>query len=298
MKIAVIGGGAIGLLFTAYLTEVGQDVTLFVRRNAQKDLILNNGVTLSTNQETHCLPKTAVLQKSLYGFELIVVAVKQHHLENILPSLRESDSGTTLLFIQNGMAHIDQLKQLHNDHILLGIVEHGATKQNDFSVAHKGIGITKIAAIRGNEKVIEQLPTMESFPFSLYHDWYEISVEKLLINHAINPLTAIFKVTNGELVKNKFYNQLMRRIYDEAMTIFELDNSEIIWEKIISICDSTALNRSSMLQDIEHMRPTEIQAISGYVLSYARRLGKPCPMTEFLILSIKGLERSSGERGD
>ena len=56
------------------------------------------------------------------------------------------------------------------------------------------------------------------------------------------------------------------------------------------VCHATASNRSSMLQDILRAAPTEIDAISGAVLKYGRRLGIPTPINDFLLRQVKAKE--------
>ncbi|MCT8139034.1 hypothetical protein H1D32_15800 [Anaerobacillus sp. CMMVII] len=112
--------------------------------------------------------------------------------------------------------------------------------------------------------------------------------KKLVVNGVVNPLTAIFKVTNGELLTNPYYFQLMRKIFEEISSVFSCNDLE--WQRIIEVCKKTSQNRSSMLSDIEAKRETEIEAITGYILDKAALQNKELPLNQFIYNSIKGLE--------
>jgi len=79
-------------------------------------------------------------------------------------------------------------------------------------------------------------------------------------------LTAILGIKNGELLENKHYFELMKMIFNEIERCLLLPNSQQYFENIVTVCKKTAHNQSSMLCDIEGKRPTEVDAILGYIL--------------------------------
>lgn len=291
MKVGIVGGGAMGLLFTSYFTKAGYDVTLFVRRIEQRDLLLNQGLTLFAEEEEVLLPKSMLITDSLQDIDLLIITVKQHHLGNLMPLLKSVKPDTTLMFIQNGMAHLQSLDQLQSANILLAVVEHGATKLSDCSVAHKGYGQIKVGVYKGSAYRLKELNLGKLFNLTLQDDWQTMLVEKLLINHAINPLTAIYGVTNGTLLTNPFFKENMYMLFNEAIDVLEQSAiKDRVWDKILAVCHRTKDNRSSMLQDVDNGRLTEIDAISGYILSKATKGKKRCPLTRFVVNSVKGLQ--------
>ncbi|MBS4207725.1 2-dehydropantoate 2-reductase [Bacillus sp. FJAT-50079] len=297
MKIGIIGGGALGLLFAGYIGQE-YDVTLFSRRMEQSKQLELHGVHVKTAQESLITPvKARANWQTLSEQELIIIAVKQYDLEGILPILRTLPIHIPLLFIQNGMGHLTYLCTLNNQAILVGTVEHGALKIDDHSVYHSGIGKTNIAYFRGDERILA-LSRMQSdsFPIKLHQDYEAILEQKLIVNAIINPLTALFQVKNGKLLTNPSYLALLHILYEEIIPCFPKIKENMTIKEVERICRSTSDNQSSMFKDIEEGRRTEIDAILGYVLKRGAEMGRKLPNVSFLYESIKGMEFERGLR--
>jgi 2-dehydropantoate 2-reductase len=289
VRVGVIGGGSIGLLF-AYYSSYQHDVTIFTRTKKQADSINQKGIVCIKGENTYRKKIQAVsieFGKSLLEQDLIVVSVKQYHLNGILPHLQSTKAD--LLFLQNGMGHLEKMVHLHNPNIFLGIVEHGALRLDENVVKHTGVGQIKIAPYRGEKKSFLLQTPHKDFPFILEDHYYGMLIEKLLANAAINPLTAILEVENGKLISNPYYKELMGAYVKELCDILNLHEKEGL-EYIEEICKKTAHNRSSMLRDIEEKRETEIDAIVGYVLHVAQKENKNAPLSKLLYSMVKGKE--------
>jgi 2-dehydropantoate 2-reductase len=64
---------------------------------------------------------------------------------------------------------------------------------------------------------------------------------------------------------------------------------ESAWDELVEVCRRTAINRSSMLQDVESGRETEIEAINGSLVRLARRHGILAPLNETMADLIRGM---------
>lgn len=294
MNVGVIGGGAIGLLFAAYIAPAF-NVKIYTRKIEQAELLNNEGLfLLREGSKLKANIRSEILQnQSLGQLDLLIIAVKQYHLDDLFNQFPSINQAKNILFIQNGMGHIPYLDKLSNDSIYVGVVEHGAMLLSSHTVEHSGIGRTKISPYKvGSSTISNIIATVESdnFPFVYEEDWSEMLTEKLVINSVINPLTSIYRVTNGELLRNIYFYETMKGLFDEVITVFPSRNIEL-WDRVKEVCDKTANNRSSMLKDLEEGRLTEIDAILGYVLDIAQKKGHKLPITSFLYHSIKGLEK-------
>ncbi len=299
MKVAVIGGGSVGLLFTAYLTHMGHDVELFVRREEQVKTIKTDGLLLKVG-DVECLTRPGVSlidEDSLVEKDLLIIAVKSYQLESIMKFISERFEPTkAILFVQNGMDHIQLIPELKSHSLFLGIVEHGALRQSDGVIQHTGMGRTKVAPyVDGHSGINWTKLSSEAFPFLLQSDWYEMLSRKLHINSVINPLTGLFKVQNGELQDNSEWQKLMSHLSREACRVLQL-NEKDAWEDLMAVCKNTSLNKSSMLRDIEQGRKTEVEAINGYLVRLAEKNNMRIPNQEFVYRAIKGMEK--GRRGN
>ncbi|MGR3763758.1 ketopantoate reductase family protein [Rossellomorea sp. NS-SX7] len=295
MKIGIIGGGAIGLLFSHYLSKKF-DVTLLVRRNEQLEEVNRLGVTvnLGGHSDTAYL-HTERLSESRMEYDLIIIAVKEYSLDSILSNLVDSDAQIPLFFLQNGIGHIERVKKLPHFSLLAGSVEHGALKENDHSVTHLGIGRTNLALIRGESSSIEELliQQIENFPFVLQDDYEKMLIKKLFVNVLINPLTSIAGVANGRLPENPHFLHIQHKLFEELQILFPHMKDHIHFQEILDICYSTSANRSSMLKDIEEHRKTEVETILGSLLMKAEKENHFVPIMKTLYELVKGIERES-----
>lgn len=299
MKVAIIGGGAIGLLFAAYIKKAGHTVRLYTRRKEQAKLLEKDGILFryGDTEEVHDIEAEPIAQFTADA-ELVIVTVKQYDLENVLPYLA-CVNGAALMFVQNGMGHLEIMTSLANKEIILGIVEHGALKCNDRTVRHTGIGTLKISQQHWNQSLLDNVQSAlssENFPVQIENDWYDMLTRKLLANAVINPLTALYRVKNGILLQPVF-KENMRALYEEITSVITTTHKEEIWRQIIAICATTKKNTSSMYKDLLEGRKTEIEAILGYILRAGLKKNKALPLTTFLYTSIKGLEELKEEKG-
>ncbi len=291
MKIGIIGGGSIGLLFAGYLAEQ-HNVTIYTRTEHQANEINKKGVTINKQNTSKTYrvqaKKTSV---SVIEEDIVFFAVKQYIVEDVLLQIPDLEKVRTVCFLQNGMSHIKIIEKLINPTILVGIVEHGALKKNETTVTHTGVGGTKIGVFKGKNKAFDS--TIPDFPIESHEKWYEIVTSKLIVNAVINPLTALYGVKNGELLENGYFHNQMKALFHEITSVIP-SNKEKMWELVMTICENTAQNKSSMLRDIEKGSKTEIEAILGYVLGEAIKKNEKVVITQFLYDSIKGKEQKGG----
>ncbi|WP_268254865.1 2-dehydropantoate 2-reductase [Bacillus pumilus] len=292
MKIGIIGGGAIGLLCASYLSQ-HHDITVFTRRNEQAEEIRTSGIERMVRGETFRAVVHA--QTGVKGvFDLLIVTVKYHHLQDVLDELSALPH-QRILFLQNGMAHLLDLENWKTAHQLyIGVVEHGAMKVSDHAVAHTGIGVIKWGAFHHKEAADvknELNETSAHFQMVYTDEWKKVLEEKLLVNVCINPLTALLHVKNGELIANSSYEYMMKCAFEEAVSILGLSEKGRLWSHVVSICDKTAANQSSMLQDIVKGRQTERKAIVGYLLKQAQAQEILAPYLAFFNRSLEVLEK-------
>jgi 2-dehydropantoate 2-reductase len=293
MDVAIIGGGAVGLLFAAYIAKVDIKPTIYTRTTRQANLLVKEGLVLQKDEHIERYAVDAVPFEHFSGSEdIIVVAVKQYDCRAIVERLKILDDAKTILFTQNGMGHIQLLEDLKRHRIALSVVEHGVTKLVSNEVTHTGIGRIKLSDYHQSESLLgllkEKLASPD-FPILLESNWYKMIAEKLAANAVVNPLTAIYQVKNGALL-HPFFKKNMEQLFVEVAATLKFEDPEQVFKQILLICEDTKDNTSSMLADLNNGRQTEVEAILGYLLHSAKKQGLPVPLTTFLYNSIKGLE--------
>lgn len=293
MKIGIIGGGSIGLLFAYYMNLI-YPVTLYVRTTKQKELLDREGFIFTRGAEEHKTVLDVKLFSEWHGAEDITfIAVKQYQLQPMIGQLQKHGRpGHTFVFLQNGMGHIKWLDRLHGD-IYLATVEHGALRLDGNRVCHTGIGTTKIAPYGQVESSTLHSFTSqfhETFPFIIEEDYEKMLLKKLVVNAVINPLTAVLRVKNGEIIENPHYFRIARLVFAEIEQSLNLKEGERYFENVCAVCQKTAANQSSMLRDLEEKRQTEIDAILGYILEKADERKIHIPVIQAFYYAVKGKE--------
>lgn len=119
---------------------------------------------------------------------------------------------------------------------------------------------------------------------------------KLAANAVINPITALMHCKNGELLSSRWENETfdfwMRHILQEVILVAQA-TSAITLDKmkledyVNKVIVDTSANKSSMLQDIEAARETEIDFLNGYIVDTGHRFGIECKVNQRLVQSIK-----------
>jgi 2-dehydropantoate 2-reductase len=300
MKIGIIGGGSIGLLLAHYLM-INHEVHVYVRSDKQMNTLLREGLIFE--KEKQCINEA--IRVSLFSNwnaeeELTIIAVKQYQLSPVIEKIKNSNKVkcSTLLFLQNGMGHLKLLHKLRAKTILLGTVEHGAIKVKENHVKHTGEGLINVAFFRGKDNSelsrLLEMPT-RCFPIIFQTDYNEMLVQKLIVNAVINPLTAVLSVTNGMLLENPHYYYLFKEYFNELTKVLNIRNKEETFKYLEDICRKTSANRSSMLKDLDENRPTEIDAILGFVLEEAKDKQLNAPFSENFYHLIKGKEYERGK---
>ncbi|GHI01259.1 2-dehydropantoate 2-reductase [Neobacillus kokaensis] len=298
MKVGIVGSGSIGLLFAAYLSRAF-DVNVYTKTEEQAVEINKYGILLKKGSGRTITFVTALPFSKWEGAEDIsIIAVKQYQLVDIIEKINQLPSDPkNLLFLQNGMGHLKQLESIRARNIFVGSIEHGALRENPYTVSHNGMGMTNVAVFKGEcEPLIQFVSSVPvEFPFAVRDQYHDMLVKKLMVNAVINPLTAILNVENGALVYNSNYYRVLEKLFEEVAEILELENTQAHLEQLINICHTTADNRSSMLKDLEAQRLTEIDAILGFILAEAVKKGKKTPLIESFYYLIKGKETGGKE---
>lgn len=295
MKVGIVGGGSIGLLFAAYMSKVSE-VTIYTRTSRQANELNENGVVLiNRNGAVTFQPKAAQIADWERKEDIMLLAVKQYQLEGALEMMGIIPESCSLFFLQNGMGHLKLLANLPVKNIFVGSVEHGAVKENGYTVRQNGKGITNAAVYRGDQSLLSRFAGRmpEDFAFVVKPDYYAMLLDKLIVNSVINPLTALLRVENGKLSTNHFFHKAARNLFNEISDILDLPDPEEHFEKIMLVSRHTADNRSSMLKDLEAGRKTEVEAISGFLLDEAKKRRKEAPLTTMLYEFIRGKEENA-----
>ena len=298
MKIAVIGAGAMGSVIGGLLAKAGNDVTLIDVWKEAVDVI--NAKGLRINDEI--VKVRATTDPARVGpVDLVLVFVKCYHTEEaVRNALSLIGSETVVLSLQNGWGNGPRIaKIVGEEKLLVGVCYHSATLSVPGHVLHVGKGMTFMGELNGKitqrltqiadtfkQAGIDVTPTTEV----LKEIW-----SKLALNVCTLPTSALLRFCAPQLVQHEPMMDLMKELLQEVITVaraqkIALDFNER-WGAITGLlrrCAPTA--KSSMLQDVEKSRRTEIDVINGAIVEAGERLKIPTPYNRAMVWMIKSLE--------
>lgn len=317
MRIGIIGAGAIGLLFAAYLHQAGHQLTLFTRTISQARKLESLGcqIQLSSGEHLSFHPRALATdgegQLTLEDIDLLLITVKQSSLATVIKWLKQHlPDHVPLVCLMNGLGHESLFADQLPNPVYYGITASGATKLGPTHVVEKGKGITRIGHLDQQENVDNGLAQLiaslekTGLTITLSADIESDMWKKAVINACINPLTALFKVANGQLVTCGHLHQLMYQLYMELVPLVEkvkqgkaqkILNNGRLWQEIEDVCRNTSENISSMLADIQRNQQTEIEALTGYFLRMAKSYHLHLPSHQFIYHAIGFLEQRGEE---
>lgn len=294
MKIVIVGAGALGSLFGGLLARAGATVSLYNPSNVEHIrciqsaglVIERGGAPLSVAVAATTTPE------ALADADLVGIFVKAHQtaraMEQIAPKLSPR---SWVLSLQNGIGMEEEiLRFVPGERFLRGVTSQGATLVAPGRVRWAGVGPTKLGRWSGPPTPeIEELLTL--FGKAEIEAEYSEEVERLLwekiiINCAINPLTALFNQPNGVILDDPQLREVAKAVVHETLRIARAHGVMLTEEEAVArvetVARKTAQNISSMLQDVRRGRPTEIDYINGAVVREGQRLGIPTPLNLLL----------------
>jgi len=290
MKVAVIGPGAMGCLFAAKLAKSGVQTTLVDYRPDRAANLQKSGITVEEAGGTFTA-KPAVSARMPDGQHLVIVLTKAYSLKNL--QFRDS---YPILTLQNGLGNIETLcSMVGSARVLAGVTCEASTLLSVGHVRHVAPGLTTVGSWTScSPKVAAEALEKAGFQVEETDAPGQKIWEKVAINAAINPLTALLGVQNGKLLDMREVRQLMRDLVVETAKVAATEGYKFgysLVERAEEVCRETADNISSMLQDIRAGKRTEIDAISGEILRRAQLASLPTPRTRVVWQLVKGLEQ-------
>ncbi|MBN1537109.1 MAG: 2-dehydropantoate 2-reductase [Anaerolineales bacterium] len=293
-SLLVIGSGAMACLFAARLAASGIQVTLLDSWAEGIEILKRQGVTLETSDGRKATyPVTATCDpQQCRGAMAALVLVKSWQTEGAARQLAAclSNDGVALT-LQNGLGNREILAQvLGDDCVAQGVTTLGAYLSAPGVVRMAGEGtITLGDHLRIG--LISSLLQKAGFEVEISSNTESLLWGKLVINAAVNPLTALLEIPNSALLERPHVRSLMAQAVQEAAAVAEAQGIRLPFSNLVETVENivlkTAQNHSSMFQDIQRGAPTEIDAICGAVVQAGEKVGVETPLIRFLWQIIK-----------
>jgi 2-dehydropantoate 2-reductase len=298
MGLLVVGTGALACLFAARLAGSGVEVTMLGSWLEGLAALRQHGVRqLEMDGSSHQYPVEVLDGTDFHReFTQALVLVKSWQTKRVARQLEECLSqGGIGLTLQNGLGNYETLiSSLGQARVALGVTTTAARMLEPGYVQHTGEGKVSIGA-HPNLDGLKDLLKKAGFLVEMITDLRSLLWGKLVINAAINPLTALLRVPNGELLSRSTSRELLRGAACETALVAAGLGIKLPYEDPViaveEVARNTAANTSSMLQDVLRGTPTEIDAINGAIMRAGEQVGVPTPINTMLWQLVKGLNQ-------
>ncbi len=301
MRFLVVGQGSIGSMLGARLKEKGNEVFFVVRNPIRITILEREGIVLFEKEKHNVIKCDGAFQfgKLEHPIETdyVIVATKSYNAKDAVLGIKDYVPDTAgFITIQNGITpHIEVSKLVgEGRHIILSLYDSAFSfSLNQVRLTGRGENIFTSFEPSQDLTVIERVFKHAGFDVRVEKDAFWVLYKKLFINAIINPITTILRVKNGELIRNQYAYELARAVLKDIESMAEALNfkdREKLETLIFKTIERTADNKSSMLQDVEWKRKTEIDDILGYTLHLAKEYGVEVNRLTDIYLVIKALE--------
>ncbi len=310
-RACIVGCGAMGLFYAARLASTGVDTLLVCRRLEQAYVIGNEGIIVEVEGgfETARVQVALSISPPRGQCDLGIVAVKAYDTPgaiNVLEQVLRRNSVTVT--VQNGLGPLEALeKAFGEEKAAAAVTYYGVTRLGDNRVRFEGGAVIYIGQRRGLSQ--EAAPLLEWLVEKLRDSGLNAQLidrsiepwrwDKLMVNAAINPVTAITGAPNYIVLHSEWAQRLAYGLAEEAASVARAHGIPLPREPrraVEETARATAYNRSSMLQDIEAGRRTEVDFINGAVVAKAREKGLDAPLNEAMLYAVKALEDAVATR--
>lgn len=305
MHVLILGAGALGTLLGARLARARVPVTLFGTNREHILAMQKDGVLVEElNGSVEKTSAAAVFDPSQVrgDVDLVLVTIKSYDTDRAVENIRPyCQTETIFLTLQNGIGNWERIaSQVGREKVLLGSTAQGATLVAPGRIRHGGNGLSFVGEPEGRlsprvEGVVDlfRQAGLETQPSDRM---VQIVWEKLMVNVGINAITALTGIRNGLVANLEAGRELSRAAVEEALAVarakgFAIDDEMV--ERVLTVARNTAANRSSMGQDVDRGKRTEIDAINGAIVQFGKELGLPTPVNRTLTLLIKIVEANT-----
>lgn len=310
MRIIIVGPGAMGCLLAAFLAksksnsrQTADDIWILDKDKERARMLKEKGISIEGVSGTWQAKIKATSEvKEIEKADLIIICVKSYDTKEAIMQIKTIvGDNTRVLTLQNGIGNIEIITEVvGTEKVIGGVTNLGATLLDLGSSRHAGRGETIIGRIDGKIPVelrhIRELFNNAGLETRISRDIKGLLWSKLIINVGINALTCITRLNNGRLIEFEGTRKILREAVTEATRIAKRKRIKLIYDdplaKVEAVCEATATNVSSMLQDVLKKKRTEIDFINGVIVRQGQELGIPVPVNSILLDLVKTIEAS------
>jgi 2-dehydropantoate 2-reductase len=300
-KVAVVGAGAVGGYFGGMLARAGAPV-VFIGRPAFAEAVRKDGLFLDTTQFKERVVATASSElAAARDAEIVLFCVKTTDTAATARELAKIVSpGALFVSMQNGVDNAEQIRAASGIDALAAVVYVAASVPSPGTVKHVGRGDLVLGPENEKTRRVAELFTRAKVPCRISDNIAGELWTKLVWNCALNALSALGKVTYGDIIASADAKQLLEGTVYEVLAVARaagikppgLEDPKAALAGAYKIAEQMSATRSSTAQDMMRGKRTEIDSLNGFVARKGRELGVPTPLNHALYTLVKLAEAS------
>lgn len=313
--VAVFGGGSVGLCLAASFATAGARVSLLVR-DSSVEALGESAIEVSGLLGTHSTPSEAITicdaakpTEDVLTSDMLVLTTKAYDVATALKPFAAQSSCPAVLLLQNGMGSEEIARDvlgpdipIYSSAMMIGMVRHAPTQVEVTAQSSPIFCGPLLGDDTGPLAKLMQVAEHGFVPMTLDDTIRDTIAFKLLFNSCMNPTGAITKQSYGQLLKNSHSRDLIIGLADETLAAFAnaydykpAKNGKHYVDEVLSpiIFPRAQGHHSSMLQDLQAGRRTEIDFLNGAISRLSRRMGLSAVRHDCIIQLIKACEPSN-----
>jgi 2-dehydropantoate 2-reductase len=300
-RIAVVGAGAVGGYFGGMFARAGAP-TVFIGRKHFADAVNSKGLVLDKSEGQERIRANATVDVSaVRDCPLILFSVKANDTlstaKEMAPFVR---AGATVVSLQNGVDNADQIRTAANVAAVPAVVYVAVSVPESGRVKHLARGDLIIGPPSARISELADVFVRAGIPCRISENIEGELWLKLLRNCALNAISALGHVRYGQIVQSEDAKKLMKQVVDEVLDVARaagvvlpaVDDRKSGMAAAMELATQMADAFSSTAQDLNRGRPTEIDALNGYIARRGAELGIPVPVNHALFTLVKLAEQT------
>ena len=295
-KIAVVGAGAVGGYFGGMLARAGAPV-IFIGRQSFVEAVKQNGLFLDTVQFRERVKVEASADlAAVRDAEIVLFCVKTTDTAETARELAQLLAPNAIVVsMQNGADNAEQIAAASGLKALSAAVYVAASVPIPGTVKHVGRGDIVLGPQNEITERVAAVFTRASIPCRISENLAGELWTKLLWNCALNAMSALGKVTYGEILASADARQLLENTVYEVIAVAKasgiklagFENAEVALATAYKIAEQMAATRSSTAQDMVRGKKTEIDSLNGLIVRRGKELNIPVPVNHALFTLVK-----------
>jgi len=297
-SISLIGTGAMGSFYASKLFAMDPGCISLIADGERYERLRKRGFFV--NGKHYVLP-VMLPNDETPASDLVIVAVKYHQLPKVIGDIRNRiGEKTTILSVMNGIDSEEELGAAYGMEKVLYAVAVGIDalrEDNRLTYTTQGklfFGEARNQFVSKRVREVQVLFDKAAIPYETPTDMLRVLWWKFMINVGINQASAVLRAPYAVFQTSPKARELMESAMREVMAIagkakIDLSEKDIDnWYSVLS--GLSPKGKTSMLQDVEAGRKTEVEMLAGKVIELGKRYGVPAPVNQQILKSIKEIE--------